>query len=79
MDTERVIRNQVNVDALTDTLETRAKCLVSVFLSILSNNFLYHFIAKYCTYYKMCFWKDCFKALFYLFDLIYKNKGQRDA
>ena len=60
MVTERVTRYQVNVVALMDTLVTLAKCLVSVSLSILSNDFLYHFIAKYFTYYKMSFWKDCF-------------------
>ena len=34
MVTERVTRNQVNVVALLDTLETLVKCLVSAILSI---------------------------------------------
>ena len=34
MVTERVTRNQVNVVALMDTLETLVKCLVSAILSI---------------------------------------------
>ena len=54
MVTERVTRNQVNVVALMDTLETLAKCLVSVFLSMYSNDFLYHFIAKLSKYIKNC-------------------------
>ena len=47
MVTERVSRNQVNVVALMDTLETLVKCLVSAFLSILLDELLYNFIAKY--------------------------------
>ena len=50
MDMEFVTMNQVNVDALMDTLETLAKYLVSVSLSILSNDFLYYVITKYCPY-----------------------------
>ena len=50
MVTERVTRNQVNVVALVDTLETLAKCLVSAFVLTLLNDFLYNFTAKYYSY-----------------------------
>ena len=50
MITGRVIRNLVNVVALMDTLEPLAKCLVSGFPSIVLNDFLYHFNAKYSQY-----------------------------
>ena len=74
MDTESVIRNQVNVDALMDTLEILAKCLVSVFYQyfpmicciILLRNIL-HVI-------RCVFGKIVFKTLFYLFYLIYKKR-----